>query len=187
MFSVAALAHKTAHPEALRGNMFNFEPIREVAWLFFGIFATMIPALQLMTVYAGAHAEAFSVGRFYWMTGILSGVLDNAPTYLNFFAGAAGKFGCDIANPAHIRQFAAGIPSPVPGDISSDNYLMAISIASVFFGALTYIGNAPNFMVKNIAAQTGAEVPDFIEYIYKYSLPVLLPFFVVLWLLYFNN
>ncbi|NTV15935.1 MAG: citrate transporter, partial [Chlorobiaceae bacterium] len=76
---------------------------------------------------------------------------------------------------------------PVQGDVSSDIYLIAISVASVFFGALTYIGNAPNFMVKNIAAQADLEVPDFLEYIYKYSLPILLPIFIVLWLLFFKS
>ena len=128
-----------------------------------------------------------SLSRFYWMTGALSGVLDNAPTYLNFFAGALGKFGLDIASPADVRTFASGVNSPVQGDVSSALYLMAISVASVFFGAMSYIGNAPNLMVKNIAARSGVEVPDFLEYIWKYSLPILLPLFALLWLLFFNS
>ncbi|NTW84353.1 MAG: citrate transporter [Chlorobiaceae bacterium] len=183
---IAVAAYFTSDREALKGNEFNFEPIREVALLFIGIFATMIPALQLIASYASLHAGDFSVTRFYWMTGFLSGVLDNAPTYLNFFAGAAGKFGIDIGQIADVRRFAGGAVSPVAGDVTSDVYLMAISIASVFFGALTYIGNAPNFMVRNIAAQAEADVPDFLEYIYKYSLPVLIPVFFLLWLLFFN-
>jgi Na+/H+ antiporter NhaD/arsenite permease-like protein len=186
MFGVAVAAYKTADQEALKGNEFNFEPIREVAFLFVGIFATMIPALELIGFYAETHAAALSVSTFYWMTGLLSGVLDNAPTYLNFLAGASGKFGLHIADTGDIRLFAGGMASPVQGDVSSDIYLIAISVASVFFGAMTYIGNAPNFMVKNIAAQADVEVPDFLEYIYKYSLPVLLPIFMVLWLLFFN-
>jgi len=181
MFSVAFVAYKTADADALKGNEFNFEPIKEVAFLFVGIFATMIPALELIGSYAAIHASEFSVTRFYWMTGALSGVLDNAPTYLNFLAGALGKFGLDI-NAAdavlQIRTFAAGTGSPVPGDVSSDVYLVAISISAVFFGAMTYIGNAPNFMVKNIAAQAEADVPDFVEYIWKYSIPILLPIFL---------
>ncbi|NTU73597.1 citrate transporter [Candidatus Roizmanbacteria bacterium] len=185
MFGVAVAAYKTADHEALKGNEFNFEPIREVAFLFVGIFATMIPALELIAEYAATHAGELSVSKFYWMTGALSGVLDNAPTYLNFFAGALGKFGLNIATPEHIKLFAGGVVSSVQGDVSSDIYLMAISLASVFFGALTYIGNAPNFMVKNIAAQAGVEVPDFLEYIYKYSLPILFPIFIVLWVLFF--
>ena len=182
---VAVLSYKTADREALKGNEFNFEPIKEVAFLFVGIFFTMIPALALIGSYAASQAEAFSVSRFYWMTGTLSGVLDNAPTYLNFLAAAAGKFGVDIGSPADIQRFADGIASPITGDVSSDIYLMAISIASVFFGAMTYIGNAPNFMVKNIAAQAEVDMPDFLEYIFKYSLPILLPFYIVLWLLFF--
>jgi Na+/H+ antiporter NhaD/arsenite permease-like protein len=185
MFMVAVAAYKFSNHEALKGNEFNFEPIREVAFLFVGIFATMIPALELIGNYASTHAAEFSVSRFYWLTGVLSGVLDNAPTYLNFFAGALGKFGLDIANPEEIKLFASGVASPIQGDVFSDIYLVAISVASVFFGAMTYIGNAPNFMVKNIAAQADVEVPDFLEYIYKYSLPILLPLFILLWLLFF--
>lgn len=186
MLTVAVSAYKTANTEALRGNEFNFEPIREVAFLFVGIFATMLPALQLIGAWAQSHSGEFTVTKFYWATGILSGVLDNAPTYLNFLAGATGKFGLDADNIEHIRHFAHGVQSPIPGDVSSRIYLMAISLASVFFGALTYIGNAPNFMVRNIAAQTEAEVPGFIEYVYRYSVPVLIPVFVVLWYFLFN-
>ncbi len=185
MFMVAIAAYNFSNPEAFKGNEFNFEPIKEVAYLFIGIFATMIPALELIGNYASSHASEFSVSRFYWLTGALSGVLDNAPTYLNFFAGALGKFGLDIATPEDIKLFAGGVGSPLQGDVSSDIYLMAISVAAVFFGAISYIGNAPNFMVKNIAAQADVDVPDFLEYIYKYSLPILIPFFVLLWVLFF--
>jgi Na+/H+ antiporter NhaD/arsenite permease-like protein len=186
MAVIAVAAYKTADREALKGNEFNFEPIREVAFLFAGIFFTMLPALQIIGAYAQEHAGQFSVTRFYWFTGLLSGVLDNAPTYLNFLAGALGKFGLDAGNTADVRLFAQGIPSVVAGDASSQLYLLAISVASVFFGALTYIGNAPNFMVRNIAAQTEADVPDFVEYVFRYSIPVLLPVFGVLWYIMFN-
>ncbi len=186
MFMIALLAYKFSNHEAFKGNEFNFEPIKEVAFLFIGIFATMIPALALIGDFAKSNASEFSVSRFYWMTGALSGVLDNAPTYLNFLAGALGKFGLNIASPADVLIFANGVASPVQGDLSSDIYLVVISIAAVFFGAITYIGNAPNFMVKNIAAQADVDVPDFLEYIYKYSLPILLPFFILLWFLFFN-
>lgn len=186
MFMVAITAYKVSNHEALKGNEFNFEPLQEVGFLFVGIFATMIPALELIGNYAATHASELSLSRFYWMTGALSGVLDNAPTYLNFFAGALGKFGLDIASPADVRAFASGVNSPVQGDVSSEFYLIAISVASVFFGAMSYIGNAPNFMVKNIAAQSDVEVPGFLEYICKYSLPILLPLFALLWFLFFN-
>ncbi|NTU58143.1 MAG: citrate transporter [Chlorobiaceae bacterium] len=186
MSVIAVIAYRSADKEALKGNEFNFEPIREISFLFIGIFFTMIPALQLIGGYARLNADGFSVTRFYWFTGILSGVLDNAPTYLNFFAGALGKFGLDAGNPVDVKLFAQGVASPIVGDTSSELYLLAISAASVFFGALTYIGNAPNFMVRNIAAQTEADVPDFLEYVYRYSIPLLLPLFGTLWFFMFN-
>ena len=105
--------------------------------------------------------------------GALSGVLDNAPTYLNFLAGALGKFGMDISSVSDVKEFAGGVSSPVPGDVTSDIYLMAISLAAVFFGAMTYIGNAPNFMVRHIATQAEVDVQGFVEYLYKYLLPIL--------------
>lgn len=186
MFTVAVAAFKTADEDAMKGNEFNFEPIKEVSFLFIGIFATMIPALELIGAYAQSHATDFSVSRFYWLTGSLSGVLDNAPTYLNFLAGSMGKFGLDIGSVDAVRSFADGIPSPVPSDVPSDIYLLAISVAAVFFGAMTYIGNAPNFMVKNIAEQADVDVPGFVEYVYKYSLPILVPVFAVIWFVFFN-
>lgn len=186
MFTVAFLAYKTADKEALRGNEFNFEPIKEVAYLFVGIFATMIPALQLIAAYAKENATEFTVSKFYWFTGSLSGILDNAPTYLNFLAGEMGKFDMDINSVMDVKQFAAGVVSPVHGDVDSVVYLMAISVAAVFFGAMTYIGNAPNFMVKNIAEQAGVDVPSFLGYLFKYSIPILIPIFFITWLLFFN-
>ncbi len=186
MFSVAFLAYRTADKEALRGNEFNFEPIKEVAFLFVGIFATMIPALQLIAAYARENAAEFTVSRFYWFTGSLSGILDNAPTYLNFLAGAMGKFGLNINQVAEVDRFAAGVASPVAGDVDSVVYLMAISVAAVFFGAMTYIGNAPNFMVKNIAEQAGVDVPSFLGYLFKYAIPILIPIFFITWILFFK-
>ena len=186
MLVVTFAAFKTADEDAMKGNEFNFEPIKEVSFLFIGIFATMIPALELIGAYAQFHATEFSVSRFYWLTGSLSGVLDNAPTYLNFLAGSMGKFGLDIGSVEAVRSFAGGIESPVSSDMPSNVYLLAISVAAVFFGAMTYIGNAPNFMVKNIAEQADIDVPGFVEYVYKYSLPILVPLFVVIWYVFFN-
>jgi len=187
MFAVAYFSYKTADKEALRGNEFNFEPIKEVAYLFVGIFATMIPALQLIAAYAHKNAASFTVSKFYWLTGSLSGVLDNAPTYLNFLSGAMGKYGLSIDKGIDVLHFSQGaVASPVAGDASSIVYLMAISVAAVFFGAMTYIGNAPNFMVKNIAEQAGVKVPSFLGYLFKYSIPVLLPVFFVIYLMFFH-
>lgn len=175
MLTTAFVAYKTADKECLEGNGFNFEPILEVAFIFIGIFGTMLPALQLVGAFATDNPDLITVNALYWMTGALSGVLDNAPTYLNFLAAALAKYGMDIGNSAQVVEF-------------SKNHvmeLMAISVSSVFFGAMTYIGNAPNFMVKSIAEQDGVEMPAFAAYIVKYSVPFLLPVLFLTWLVFF--
>ncbi len=182
MFTVAVLAYKLADKEALRKNEFTFEPIREVGWLFLGIFATMQPALQLISLFAHDHAEQLTVGMFYWGTGILSSVLDNAPTYLNFLAAAMGKFGLDVNVPEQVKAFAEAAVHP-----ETWFYLQAISIAAVFFGAMTYIGNAPNFMVKAIAEENKVEMPSFMGYVTKYSLPILIPIYFLIYLLFYSG
>ncbi len=179
MFLVAFLAFKTANKSAMEKNEFNFEPIREVGWLFLGIFATMQPALQLISNFASTNADSLSVGTFYWGTGALSGILDNAPTYLNFLAAAMGKFGLDVNSPAAVVEFANGLESAV--------YLQAISVAAVFFGAMSYIGNAPNFMVKAIAESNGVETPSFMGYIIRYSLPILLPIYFIIYVVFYSG
>lgn len=175
MFSVVYFSYKRADEEVLKANEFDFEPIKEVAYLFIGIFATMIPALQLIAHQANIVGDKLNAGIFYWATGILSGFLDNAPTYLNFLSAAMGKYGMDINVQASVREFV----------IHDDIYLQAISVAAVFFGALTYIGNGPNFMVKSISERAGIEMPSFFTYIVKYSLPILIPVFTIIWLLFF--
>lgn len=182
MFSVCVLAFVSADKTALEKNEFTFEPIREVGWLFLGIFATMQPALQLISQFASQNSESLSVGMFYWATGVLSGILDNAPTYLNFLAAAMGKFGLDVSVAAQVVEFA------LPGD-GGDSwiFLQAISVAAVFFGAMTYIGNAPNFMVKAIAESSGVDVPSFVGYLVKYSLPILVPVYFVIWVIFYSG
>lgn len=175
MFSIAFIAYKNADREALKGNEFDFEPIKEVAFLFVGIFATMIPALQLVAYETHEYGEKLTADLFYWGTGILSSILDNAPTYLNFLSAAMGKFGLNIDNFQHVKEFETHDPV----------YLMAISVAAVFFGAMTYIGNGPNFMVKSIAEKSGIKLPSFFGYVIKYSIPILLPVFILIWLLFF--
>ena len=179
MLTVAFLAYLTADKESMKRNEFNFEPIREVGWLFLGIFATMQPVLQLISNFASQNADSLAVGTFYWGTGVLSGILDNAPTYLNFLAAAMGKFGLDVNNPQAVVAFAQGIESVV--------YLQAISVAAVFFGAMSYIGNAPNFMVKAIAEANGVETPSFMGFIVKYSLPILLPVYAVIYIIFYSG
>lgn len=160
-FASYRLTAKTVHEE----NHFSFGPIKEVAWLFLGIFATMLPALD----YLEAHGQEFALTRpahYYFATGSLSAVLDNAPTYVNFLKLAqvrsAATAGGDSAG---IHDLIAHHPA----------LLVAVSLGAVFFGAMTYIGNGPNFMVKSIAHDCGAHTPSFFGYILKYSLPVLFP------------
>lgn len=175
MFSVAYISYRRADKEALKGNEFNFEPIKEVAFLFVGIFATMIPALQLVAYETHRYGEKLTADIFYWGTGILSSILDNAPTYLNFLSAAMGKFGLNIDNFEHVKIFETHDPI----------YLMAISVAAVYFGAMTYIGNGPNFMVKSISESSGIKLPTFFGYLIKYSIPLLIPVFTLVWYLFF--
>lgn len=179
MLGTAYAAFKMSDPVALKGNEFNFEPIREVAFLFIGIFATMMPALQLIGDFAANEGQALITSdSLYWFTGVLSGVLDNAPTYMNFLSAGMGKLGLNVSIIADVKEFQA--ISTVPGG-TAEGFLLAISVSAVFFGAFTYIGNAPNFMVKAIAEQNGIEMPSFIAYIFKYSITILLPVLIVVW------
>lgn len=157
-------------------NDFNFHPIREVAWLFVGIFATMVPALD----YLEANAKSLglsSPNTFYWLTGSLSALLDNAPTYLTFLAAAMGLHDLTLNDPAQVRQLVAAQPRE----------LIAISLGAVFFGAMTYIGNGPNFMVKSIADHAKVHCPSFFAYTIKYAFPILLPILAVVSLLFFSE
>jgi Na+/H+ antiporter NhaD/arsenite permease-like protein len=170
-----------ATPRSLREeNEFSWFPIVEVAYLFIGIFITMIPCLLLLK--AGPKGEfAFLIYQvkepvhYFWVTGLLSAFLDNAPTYLTFFNTALGSF-------------YSGMPeaSSVPLLMTENAiYLKAISTGAVFFGACSYIGNAPNFMVRSIASEAGTAMPSFFGYILKYSLIFLIPTFVVVTLIFF--
>lgn len=128
MLAAAVTSYLTTHKEVHNANDFTFAPIKEVAWLFAGIFATMMPALDYLELHSaalGLHTEM----QFYWLTGALSGVLDNAPTYLTFLASAFGVEGLTLDDPAHMHTFLA----------QHDHYLVAISVGAVFFGAMTYI------------------------------------------------
>jgi Na+/H+ antiporter NhaD/arsenite permease-like protein len=182
MFSVGFFSYKFADKRAINGNEFNFEPIREVAFIFVGIFGTMMPALALVSEFAQSETGVALIGpnTLYWGTGILSGFLDNAPTYLNFLAAALASQGGSINVVADVQNYAAG-------GVYDDSIinLVAIAIGAVFFGAMTYIGNGPNFMVKSIAEQTGIHMPSFFGYILRYSVPILLPIFFVIWLIFF--
>ncbi|MEQ8924424.1 MAG: sodium:proton antiporter [Fulvivirga sp.] len=182
MLFVAFLSFKFANKKAIDGNEFSFEPIREVAFIFIGIFGTMMPALELVGGFAAspAGAKLISHNTLYWGTGILSGFLDNAPTYINFLTAALASQGGEITKLSDVVAFANG---GVFHDSVLD--LKAISIAAVFFGAFTYIGNGPNFMVKSIAEQIGLKMPSFFGYIIRFSIPFLLPLLLVIWLIFF--
>ena len=146
-------------------NEFTWHPIEEVAILFAGIFATMIPALLILKA-RGAELGVVTPAHFFWATGMLSSFLDNAPTYLTFFSLAQGVGG---------TQTVAGVSAPL---------LQAIGAGAVFMGANSYIGNAPNFMVKAIAEEAGVRMPSFFGYM-AWSCVVLLPIFFLLTLIFF--
>lgn len=175
MIAAAAAAHRFARRSALKANNFTFAPIREVAVLFAGIFMTMVPALDWLAL----HADRLGIrtpGAFYWATGTLSSFLDNAPTYLNFLSAALGLQGLALGDAAQMRVFLDG----------HWRFLQAISAGAVFFGACSYIGNGPNFMVKSIAEHAGVRCPTFLGYIARYTIPVLLPVFTAIWLIFFR-
>jgi len=169
----AATGSYFATPKSVHAaNEFSFAPAKEVGWLFLGIFLTMVPVLDYMQL----HARDFTIdtpAKFYWITGALSAVLDNAPTYLTFLANAIGRASLSIEDPAAVREFLA----------SGKAEMAAISMGAVLFGAATYIGNSPNFMIKAIAEQHKMHTPSFVGFIIKFSLPILLPvLFLVCWL-----
>ena len=182
MLSVAYLSFKFARNDAIKGNEFSFEPIREVAFIFVGIFGTMMPALELVGGFAASPegSKLITHNTLYWGTGMLSGFLDNAPPYINFLTAALAAQGGSISSVADVIAFANG---GTFHDSVLD--LKAISIAAVFFGAFTYIGNGPNFMVKSIAEQIGIKMPSFFGYIIRFSIPFLLPLLIIVWLVFF--
>lgn len=173
---VIALISLAITPKTARaGNDFTWAPIIEVAKLFIGIFLTIVPVIAMLK--AGDHGPLASVVKtvsgadgspnnfmYYWMTGLLSAFLDNAPTYLVFFNLAGGD-----------PQWLMTV-----GRVT----LEAISAGAVYMGALTYIGNAPNFMVKAIAEERGIAMPSFFGYL-KWSCAILLPCLIVVSLVFF--
>ena len=174
MIASGVASFKTTPAAVHHSNDFTFGPIKEVGWLFIGIFATMVPVLD----YLQLHSRALGIQtelHFFWLTGLLSGVLDNAPTYLTFAAAAFGRFGLQLNNPADVATFLT----------EHGRYLAAISTGAVFFGSLTYIGNGPNLMVKAIAEHSKVHTPDFFYYVVRFSIPVLIPIFALVSYLFF--
>jgi len=172
LFAMAYASWKLTPPKIHEANHFTWEPLEEVALVFLGIFITVIPVLGMLKTGEAGPLGALvhlanpngvpDVGLYFWLTGILSSVLDNAPTYLVFFNMAGG-------DATHLMNQGAAA-------------LAAISTGSVFMGALTYIGNAPNFMVRSIATRSHIKMPGFLGYL-LWSGSVLLPiFFMFAWL-----
>ena len=153
-------------------NKFSWAPIIEVAVLFLGIFTTMTPALA----YLNDNAASLGLGetwQFYYMSGALSSFLDNTPTAVAFHSVASGL------TPEQMLTFGDSFMAGIP-----EVLLKAICMGSVFFGAMTYIGNGPNFMVKAIAEENGVKMPSFFGYIFKFALVVLLPIYILVQLIF---
>jgi Na+/H+ antiporter NhaD/arsenite permease-like protein len=163
--ALAALSLWRTPKTIRRANGFTAYPIVEVAVLFFGIFLTMIPALELLRL-RGSELGVREPWQFFWASGLLSSFLDNAPTYLTFLALAQGL---------GLAGEVVGVPHAI---------LAAISVGAVAMGANSYIGNAPNFMVKSIAEEAGVKMPSFLGYM-LYSGVILIPLFLVVTLLFF--
>lgn len=162
-------------------NKFTWEPIIEVAVLFLGIFTTMTPALAYLKAHA-ADLGFTTPWQFYYATGLLSSFLDNTPTAVAFHGVASGLPESLAAAQAGIvdgviegTSFVAGIPEVL---------LKAISLGAVMFGAMTYIGNGPNFMVKAIAEENNIKMPSFFGYMLKFSLIILLPVYIIVQLIF---
>ncbi len=175
---VLALVSVRFGPQGPRAsNHFSWHPIVEVAVLFAGIFATMIPALALLEA-KGASLGVAVPWHYFWATGGLSSFLDNAPTYLVFTSVAQGQAGAATVGALTSAQLIPGL------GVAPTELLAAISCGAVMMGAMTYVGNAPNFAVKAIAEHSGLKMPSFFGYM-GYSLAVLVPILLVVTAVFF--
>lgn len=177
MLALATISYSLTSRGIHEQNGFRFGPIIEVAVLFAGIFITMTPALLLLDVH-GRELALRTPGHYFWASGFLSSILDNAPTYLAFTAAACGSHGIPLETPYLDRLLN---PDVAPGGA---DILAAIACGCVFMGALTYIGNGPNFLVKAIAEESNVKMPGFFGYM-AYSLAVLVPVFALVTIVFF--
>lgn len=180
LIAMGILSLRLTAQDVRKGNEFSWAPILEVAYLFAGIFVTIIPALAILKAgeqgaLAGLIRSINTPADYFWAVGLLSSFLDNAPTYLTFFNSALGKF---YPGMSEAQAVAGLIVEKIP-------YLTAISAGAVFMGANTYIGNAPNFMVKSIAEEAGVKMPSFFGYMFRYSIPILVVLFIIISLIFF--
>jgi Na+/H+ antiporter NhaD/arsenite permease-like protein len=175
---ICVLSYRLTDKKLLHRNEFTLSPIKEVAFLFFGLFLTMMPVLQWVQHLSAQPnmANYMNQHNLFWLTGALSAILDNAPTYLNSMSAAMGAVGLNVNQQQDVLTFL---------DSHLFVQVVGISVAAVLFGAFTYLGNAPNLMVKAIAEQKGIKMPSFFEYIFKYSIPILLPIILLNWLLFY--
>ena len=176
LLSLTVASWKITSLDVRKANEYSWFPIMEVAKLFAGIFVTIIPAIAILKAgtdgalslviksVSDSHGNPVNY-MYFWATGVLSSFLDNAPTYLVFFNTAGGD--------------------PVSLMTTGQQTLLAISAGAVFMGANTYIGNAPNFMVKSISEEAGINMPSFFGFMLKYSIPILIPIFIIISLIYF--
>ncbi|EEF61236.1 sodium:proton antiporter [Pedosphaera parvula] len=171
MVAAATASYFITRKEVHEANHFNLNPVKEVAILFIAIFATMLPALDWLAANASKICGA-APATFYFGSGTLSSVLDNAPTYLSFLNALFGVTG---THDVHLLL------------AQSPKVILAISIGSVFFGANTYIGNGPNFMVKAIADQQHVHTPTFGGYILRHTIPFMLPMILIVWFIFFRH
>lgn len=225
MLAAALGSYFTTQKPVHEANHFDFHPIKEVAVLFIGIFATMMPALDWLEFKSATLGQP-PPAVFYWSSGVLSSVLDNVPTYLSFLKAIFGSCinpdvvrqvqhlvttgGQDLATVAgphadqvratfaalqtyHAGALAKGAVDVehievafLVGNAAFNKYILAISIGAVFFGANTYIGNGPNFMVKSIADQQKVNTPTFLGFVFRFTLPYMLPMLALVWLLFFR-
>jgi len=175
MLLITGISFKYTPSEIHIRNKFSFKPIVEVAILFFGVFVTMVPALELLS--SGSKSLSLNTpSHYFWLSGVFTSILDSAPAYLNMITASMATYDLSAGTVNDVLRFI----------VDYKDFIVAISVSSVFFGAMTYIGNGPNIMVKSIAENKGVEVPGFLNYIFRYSIPVLLPFFFILWLLFFR-
>jgi Na+/H+ antiporter NhaD/arsenite permease-like protein len=179
MAALAAASLATTPPAVRRANHFTWGPILEVAAVFAGVFVTMVPALKVLEA-RGAALGLTRPWHFFWASGLLSSVLDNAPTYLTFASLAVGV----------LNQGGAGLTADDLGRVVQHPqgalYLAAVSCGAVFMGANTYIGNGPNFIVKAIAEHRGVAMPSFFGYM-LWSGAILIPLFVLVTLVFFRG
>ena len=181
LLMISLVSFRTTPEKIHRDNLFSWGPVKEVAVLFAGIFITMIPAIAILRAGdEGALSGMVDLAReprhYFWLTGGLSSFLDNAPTYLTFFHAALGSLEPGKPESEAVKHLLT----------THAHYLEAISCGAVFMGANTYIGNAPNFMVKSIAEHAGISMPGFFGYILKFTIPVLMPLFLIVMFVFFR-